>query len=326
MKIDPHVHFRDDVQNYKETISHGLSIAKSQGVDIVFDMPNTTKPILNKEGVEERLKYVPKDKIDSYYMYIGATTNDSQLKEAIELVNTHPKVIAIKMYAGKSTGNLAIINENDEKKVYQVLTDNNYEGIIAVHCEKEEFMINEFDPNNPISHALNRPNKAEIESIKDQIRFVKETNFKGTLHICHISCKESIEIVTNEKEEFNKGNNKFKITCGVTPHHILWTMDKLSEANGLLYKMNPPLRSKEDVEGLKEALKNNQIDWIETDHVPHSIGEKLFCGYPSGFPTLYVYKEFIEKITKELNLTEEQIKNLTFNNIVKAFNLEGKLL
>jgi dihydroorotase len=85
--------------------------------------------------------------------------------------------------------------------------------------------------------------------------------------------------------------------------------------------MNPPLRSKRDVDGLREYLKQGKIDWIETDHAPHTIGEKLHDGYPSGYPSLYLYKYCIEKFLPELGLTKNQIKNLTFNNIVKAFGI-----
>ncbi len=313
MRIDPHVHFRDEEQNYKETIVHGLKIAKEQGVDIVFDMPNTAKLILRSEDVDRRLKLVPDNEKDRYYLYIGATADEEQLKEAIKLIKERKEVVALKMFAGKSTGDLAILKEEEQKKVYQVLADNNYEGVIAVHCEKEAFITNTFNPDNPISHATSRPNIAEVESIKDQISFVKETGFKGNLHICHISCKESVELVDKARVEIN-------ITCGATPHHLLWSDKKLKKSHGLLYKMNPPLRSKDDVTYLRKALKEGKIDWIETDHAPHAFGEKLFAGFPSGVPSLYLYKELIKKL-QEWELTEEQITNLTFNNIKKTFKL-----
>ena len=317
MKIDPHVHFRDSEQNYKETIKHGLETAKQEGIDIVFDMPNTFKPILRKEDVVNRLKLVPETEKQRYYLYIGATSDENQLKEAVKIVNSMKEVIGIKMFAGKSTGDLAILREEDQRKVYEILSENNYEGVLTVHCEKEEHMTNNFNPNNPISHAQSRPNIAELESIKDQIKFAIEKNFKGNLHICHVSCKDSLVLI----EEARK---KIKITCGVTPHHLFWDESKLNESHGLLYKMNPPLRSKEDVDGLRIGLKQDQIDWIETDHAPHTIGEKLYKGYPSGYPSLYLYKKCVEELLPEIGLSNQQIENLTFNNIKKTFKFEVK--
>ena len=284
MRIDPHVHFRDKEQSYKETIKHGLELAKQQGVDIVFDMPNTFKPILTEKDVKERLKLVPRKDKYRYFLYVGATSNKTQLGNAVRLVNSLTNVIGIKMFAGKSVGDLAIVDENGQKRVYEILAKNDYRGVIAVHCEKERFMRDIFNPLRPYSHALARPNSAETESIKDQIKFVKETGFQGTLHICHVSCKKSVDII-------NKARKHIKITCGVTPHHLYWNNSKLKGRYGLLYKINPPLRSKRNVRYLQKYLKKGLIDWIETDHAPHALGEKLYCGYPSGYPSLYLYKK-----------------------------------
>lgn len=315
MRIDPHVHFRDDGQEYKETIRHGLAAAKEEGVDLVFDMPNTLKPIVTENDVKRRLTFVPESEKERYYLYIGATSDEKQLIDAVRIANETKEVIGLKLFAGKSTGNLAVISEEEQYSIYSVLAENNYKGVIAVHCEKESFMKDIFNPKEPITHAYSRPKVAEIESIKDQIEFVKHSNFKGTLHICHVSCKESVELINSARSEIN-------ITCGVTPHHLLWDETKMNSDVGLLYKMNPPLRSKDDVITLREFLKSGKIDWIETDHAPHAIGEKLHKGYPSGYPSLYLYKELVEKFLPMLGLNQKQIDDLTFNNIVKTFNLD----
>jgi len=314
MRIDTHVHFRDGEQKYKETISHGLNVAKEQGVEHVFDMPNTAKPVLRKEDVERRLALVPELEKGRYFLYIGATTNEEQLKEAINLVREKKEVIGIKMFAGKSTGDLQILEEEGQKKVYQTLVDNNYTGVISVHCEKEAFMTNTFDPLDPLTHATSRPKEAEIESLKDQIKFVKETGFKGTLNVCHVSCAESVELVQAAKKEIN-------ITCEVTPHHAMWDYSKLEEQNGLLYKMNPPLRSKEDVLALQKCIKDGKIDFVGTDHAPHTVGEKLYGPFPSGCPSLYNYKMFVEEFLPSIGVSESLIEEMTFKNINKIFNL-----
>ncbi|MCP4691711.1 MAG: dihydroorotase [Desulfobacterales bacterium] len=315
MRIDPHVHFRDEEQSYKETISHGLSVARDQGVDYVFDMPNTFKPVLREADVQRRLNLVPPRDAGRYFLYVGATRNLEQLKEAVDLAKNVKEVIGLKCFAGKSTGDLAIVDEEKQKKIYSTLAENNYRGVLALHCEKESFMNGSFDPDDPVSHARARPGIAEVESIKDQVKFARETGFNGTLHICHVSCKASVELIDALRSEI-------KITCGVTPHHLLWDDRMLSGRHGLLYKTNPPLRSRDDVASLKKMLRRGKIDWIETDHAPHTVGEKLHDGYPSGYPSLYLYRQTVEKLLPDLGLSEEQIKDLTFNNIRNAFELD----
>ena len=311
--IDPHVHCRDGKQSYKETISHVFEIAEKQGIEKIFDMPNTDPPILHENDIRKRLKLVPKNRREDYFLYLGATSDKNQLEEAVECYDKYREVIGIKMYAGRSVGNLALISEEEQREVYQVLSSIGYKGVLAVHCEKEDYLKPElWKPAVPITHSYARPKEAESHSVKDQIKFAKEAKFNGILHIVHISCPESVELVSNERK-------KMKITCGVTPHHILWSNEMLERPDGLLYKTNPPLRNRKDVEILREQLKKGEIDWIETDHAPHAIGEKLFYPYLSGFPSLYLYKNFIEKFLPSIGIDKELIKKLTFENIYKIF-------
>ena len=310
MRIDPHVHFRDEEQSYKETIAHGLKVAESQGVGMVFDMPNTERPLLREDDLQRRLKLVPKNTECGYKVYIGATANKEQLIEAARLATERGEVAGIKMFAGKSTGDLAIIKEEEQRVVYEALAD--YEGVLAVHCEKEEFMSNSFDPKRPLSHAESRPKQAEIESVKDQLRFAEEAGFKGRLHVCHASCAETVRLVRSAR---------VKASCGVTPHHLLWDDSMLEKEHGLLYKMNPPLRSKREVEELRGCVKRGEVDWIETDHAPHAIGEKLHAGYPSGYPSLYLYARFVDEFLPSLGMDESLIRRMTFDNINEAFGL-----
>ena len=314
MRIDPHVHCRDGDQNYKDTIKHIFKICDEQGVDKIFDMPNTSPPIISEKDVIERLKLVPLEAKNRYHLYIGATSNSIQLQEAVKVTEEYSEVIGIKLFAGKSVGNLEIVSQDKQRLVYKTLAENNYKGVIALHCEKESFIDNNmFNSEKPITHAYSRPIISEVESIKDQINFAKEANFKGTLHVCHVSCSESVNIINSEKD--------LKITCAVTPHHILWDENMLERADGLLYKMNPPLRKKEEVNSLKDDLLKGRINWIESDHASHAIGEKLFSPYMSGFPSLYLYKKFVEDYLPNLGLSTNEIDKLTYDNIVNVFKI-----
>jgi len=314
MRIDPHVHFRDEEQSYKETIAHGLRVAKEMGVEIVFDMPNTARPVLGEEDVKRRLALVPKGEEERYYTYIGVSKEKNQLKNAVKTANSNEKVSGLKMFAGKSVGNLEILEESTQQEVYDTLSEENFRGVLAVHCEKESLMNNSFDSKNPISHCFSRPKKAEIESVRDQISFAKKANFKGNLHICHASCKETVDLV-------NEAKKSIRITCGVTPHHLLWDSTRMIEPNGLLYKMNPPLRDEQSVNELRKCVTEGKVDWIETDHAPHAVGEKLLAGFPSGYPSLYLYKNFVEEFLPKLGLNEKIIEEMTFGKINSVFEL-----
>jgi len=316
-RIDPHVHFRDGRQAYKETIAHGLALAEQQGVYQVFDMPNTDPPIIRENDVVERLKLVPKGQEGRYRLYIGVTGDPEQLREAVDCYDRFEEVVGLKEYAGSSTGSLLVATEAEQRKVDDILHEIGYGGVLAVHSEKESLMQPElWNPWEPCTHCLARPVESEVESVRDQIRFADEAGFKGNLHICHISCYGSVLLVNEGKE---KG---MKVTCGVTPHHLLWTEEMMNQPDGLIYKMNPPLRGKEHVVFLRRALINGDIDWIETDHAPHSIGDKLHFTpkekTPSGYPSLYLYKTFLNFL-KSGGMSDAMLDAMTCGNIKKAF-------
>ncbi len=317
--IDPHVHCRDGSQNYKETIAHVLKLAERQGVVKVFDMPNTDPPITYKCDVEKRLKFVPEGEEGRYFLYMGVTTNQQQLSEAVKCYDVFPEVVGLKMFAGSSTGNLLVAEEREQREVYLRLAEMSYVGVLAVHCEKESKMDNSaWDPYSPASHCFARPRQAEIASVNDQIKFALDAGFQGNLHICHVTCAEAVDAV-------NEAKGEMKITCGVTPHHARWDYDKIKKLpypEGLIYKMNPPLRGCEDVQRLRMRLLGGKIDWIETDHAPHALGEKLHSEdpskTPSGYPSLCMYAEFLNILRKK-KMSEELIDAMTYHNIVKAF-------
>jgi len=311
--IDPHVHCRDGKQSYKETIKHTFQVADAQGIKKIFDMPNTDPPITTEEHIKERIRLVSEERINDYFVWIGVTANADQLAEAVKCHANYKNVIGLKMFAGKSVGDLTVAGKDDQKRVYEILQGFNYQGVIAVHCEKESLLKADlWDPKDPITHSKSRPKEAEIESVRDQIELVKSAGFSGTLHICHITSAEAVGLVKAARSDIS-------ITCGATPHHILWDDEMQNRPDGLLYKMNPPLRDKSDVEGLRRCLVEGKIDWIETDYAPHQVGEKMFPPYMSGYPSLCLYKDFIENFLPSFGLNEDLIQKMTYGNIIKVF-------
>ena len=318
--IDPHVHLRDWNQKDKETLKHGLTVAYKAGLDAVFEMPNTDPTITSLEKAKERIKLADEADVQIFHgIYIGITNSLGQIKDA---VNAHkklfPRVVGLKMFAGHSTGDMGLIEEEQQRFIYRTLTKLNYKGILFVHCEKEALIKPDlWDKENPFSHTLVRPPEAETESVNDQIAFAKDEGFKGTLHICHISVPEALEYIESARDKVD-----FKITCGLTPHHATLYDELMKKSDGILLKMNPPLRSKLMQEQMLQALIDGRIDWVETDHAPHTLKDKKEKA-ASGIPGFPFYPHFI-KLLREKGMSEEQIDNITHNNIVKAFNIDIK--
>lgn len=319
--IDPHVHLRDWGQHQKETVKHGLEVAYKAGLDAVFEMPNTKPVLTSKEIIEKRIELADKAikelGINIFHgIYAGITNNPEQVEEMIKMhEKLFPRVIGLKMFTGHSTGSMGIIKENDQKTVYKTLARLNYKGVLALHCEKESELKDVFNPAAPFTHTQARPPKAEIKSIKDQIKFAQEASYKGVMHICHISVPEALE-------EIEKARNyvDFKITCGLTLHHSLLYDEMMKDKDGILLKMNPALRPKEMQKYMHQALFDKRIDWIETDHAPHQFEEK-FKSFDSGIPALPYYPHFIKHF-KEKGMPEKTMEDLTHNNIVSAFGID----
>ena len=276
--IDPHVHLRDWNQREKETLAHGLSVAKACGITALFDMPNTNPPLTSRETIMRRLEEASALASGvSYHLWAGVTGDRGQVLEVGALAqDLFPAVVGLKFFAGHSTGNMGLITEEEQRRVYRHLSEAGYEGVVALHCEKESLLCPECnDPFDLSSHSRVRPPEAEIASVVDQIRFSEEEGFCGHLHICHLSTMGALEAVEGARSAGRR------ISCAVTPHHLLLSEEDAKERS-LWAKMNPPLRSEAERRALFAATLAGRIDWIETDHAPHTLADKE--GGASGIP------------------------------------------
>ncbi len=166
-----------------------------------------------------------------------------------------------------------------------------------------------WNPTNPESHCDTRPLKAETESFKDQIEFARQTDFKGTLLGCHTSSKYSIELLKNANKDYG-----LNVAAEITPHHSLLSKDDM-KLLGMIGKMNPPLREKEEQKKLFHALQNEtDISIIlATDYAPHKLLEKIRPPYLSGISNYTLYTDVIKM------LDSKRIEDVTYNNPVKIF-------
>jgi len=323
MPIDTHVHLRDEEQKHKETIKHGLEVAFDSGVHAIFDMPNTARPVITKERILNRLKLAKDANVPGvfYGLYLGLTNEAEQVKQAVDIYmegEFSPYLVGMKLYAGHSVGNLGVTRIEQQEAVYETLSNSGYSGVLVVHCEKESYINREnFDPKVAVTHCHAQPEKAEIESVKDQIRLARKYNFPGKLHIAHISSPIAVGIVNKTKKE------GMDISSAICPHHFIYDWRQMNVPNGIFWKMNPPLREYESREKIFKMLRNGEIDWIETDHAPHTLDEKIKSPFMSGIPGLAWWPLFIEFLSQN-NFSGEQIERLTFSNAAERFGVEIK--
>jgi len=316
--IDPHVHCRDGSQSQKETIQTAGLAAAHGGVTQIHDMPNTDPPILGKSDVEARLERAGKSGIRvKYMMYAGLTSRRGQIREAVEAVNKYQQVAGLKLYAGESVGGLGVTEPGEQEKVYESLARLKYTGMLMVHCEKTSAFLQEpWRVNYPESWCDIRPPAAELSSVKDQIRFATKAGFRGRLHVCHVTMPESLSLLRDAPKSL-------RVSCGVTPHHLMFSREVMGRARGLFYKVNPPLRSRESVDKLATHLTSGTIRFIETDHAPHKISEKLGQPFASGMPELDTYSNFISLLYNRLHIHLEDLVKLTSGNAQRLFGLPG---
>lgn len=322
--IDPHVHLRDWEESRKETVKHGLEVAYRAGLDGVFEMPNTSPPLTSRDSILRRIEFA--DKAISrlgikifHGLYAGLTSDPKQIEEVVGAYNKlFPRVVGLKMFACHSTGNMGIVSEKEQRRVYMTLARLDFRGVLAVHCEKESEMKHGlWVPFNPYSHTLARPPESEVASGADQVLFAHLAKYKGILHICHASVPGGLAGIEQVKELID-----FKVTYGLTPQHCVMHDEMMSLEDGLLRKTSPPLRPKEMQEGMLDALIGGIISWIETDHAPHRVEDKTNDPYASGIPVLPYYPHFVKFLRGKVSA--EMLDKLTHDNIVNTFGIKIK--
>ena len=317
--IDPHVHLRDWNQSSKETIEHGLAVARKAGITRVFDMPNTNPVCTDKESILDRLALgteIARKHRMGYHLYAGLT---SDLKQVEDMVMVHgslfPLVCGLKMFLANSTGNMGLVTEELQRNVIRTLSKCNYQGVLAVHAEMEDLNdSSKYDPSDFATHSNARPSISEIESVKRIIRICNEEKFPGHLHICHVSTKGAIEEVMKAKE------SGMRISMGATAHHALYnTEDAHDNSRGL--KMNPPLRPEEDRREVFNALLDGRIDWVESDHAPHTIEDKVKGA--SGIPGFSGTLMLLDALRKA-GCSEEHLEDLFGKAVLRTFGLRDE--
>lgn len=280
--IDTHVHAREDKtarENYKEDFVTATQAALNGGVVAFMDMPNNPcPPMCDEEYLFKRKLILSKTKMDIVpYAAIGA--NSQPLKARVPY----------KVYLGPSFGPFLFSAEQELDKVLS-----RYRGLaVSFHCE-DAGILNQFQSKT--FHHERRPVSSEIKAVKLALYFTKKYDLQTTL--CHLSTQEALEFALEEKA---KGLN---ISIELSPHHLYFSRDDET----LELQVNPPFRSKEDREFLLKMLSEGRIDYLATDHAPHSLEEKKKG--TSGLTHLDTYGAFVSWLILEKKVSPQIIAHV----------------
>ena len=258
--IDLHVHLRDPGLEYKETLETGGKAAAHGGVTTVCAMPNTKPVIDTKERVED-VHTRAKEDSPVHVIQLGAVTVRQAGEELADIEGMAEAGCHAISEDGKSVMNASLYREGMRRAAASGIA-------VFAHCEDIHMVEGGVMNADQKAEALGLKgitNAVEDVIVARDILLAKETGVQ--LHLCHCSTADSVRMVAEAKRD------GLPVTAEVCPHHFIMTTDDITEDDGN-FKMNPPLRSKADVEALREGLKNNIMDVIATDHAPHAEQEK----------------------------------------------------
>lgn len=275
--IDDQVHFREPGLTHKGDIESGSRAAVAGGVTSFIEQPNTVPNAVTQELLEEKYQIAAQKSFANYSFMMGGTNDNLE-----EVLKTNPRNVAgIKLFLGSSTGNMLVDNPETLENIFSKT-----KMLIAVHCEDEatirkntEMYREQYGDDIPMEyHHLIRSEAACYISSSKAVELAQKTGAR--LHVFHVSTAKETSLFRNDIPLAEK-----KITAEVCVHHLTFT-NKDYESKGTLIKWNPAVKTKSDRTGLWEALLDDRIDVIATDHAPHTLEEKgnVYTKAPSGGP------------------------------------------
>ena len=308
--IDPHIHFRDPGLTQKEDFKTGSQAAANGGFATVIDMPNTVPKTDTYKALKEKISIAKNKSVVNFYLQAGPNSLDEMEK----MMKLNP--IAFKVFMDLET------DENLEK-IFQDLSilkeNSDYNGLVAVHCEKKSVVEAESDElkkrdiEKPIDYTYGRPAKSEDASVSQAIALARRNNLR--LHICHLSSIKSLGIAKSASKSMS-------VSWEFTPHHLLLD-NSAYDIYGTLIKTNPPLRPKD------ECVKISDLDEtsiIGTDHAPHTLEDKTKGVWTSspGIPNLETVVPLLLTEVNNGNLDLKLMPKIFSQNAAEVYDLKTK--
>lgn len=307
---DVHVHFREPGFSYKETIRTGSLAAARGGYTDVCTMPNLNPVPDSAENIKEQIKIIERDAAVRVHPYAAITVGEKG-EMLTDMKALSPYCIAF------SDDGKGVQSEDMMREA--MIKAKALGKIIAAHCEDNSLLCGGYIHKGEYARLHGHKGicaESEWKPIERDLRLAKETGCK--YHVCHISCKESVELIRNAKA------NGVDVTCETAPHYLIFNDMDLKESGS--FKMNPPIRSEDDRQALIEGIRDGTIDMIATDHAPHGYDEKSrglenslmgVVGLETAFPVLYTY------LVKKGIITLEKLIELMAINPRRRFGLQS---
>lgn len=315
--IDDQVHFREPGLTHKGDIASESRAAIAGGITSFIEQPNTIPNAVTQELLEDKYKIAAEKSYANYSFMMGGTNNNLE-----EVLKTNPRNVAgIKLFLGSSTGNMLVDNPETLEKIFS-----NTKMLIAVHCEDEATIKSnleqykaEYSEDIPVTkHHLIRSEEACYLSSSKAIELAKKTGAR--LHVFHLSTAKEMRLFTNKIPLEEK-----QITAEVCIHH-LWFSDEDYAKKGNFIKWNPAVKTAHDREMLWEALLDDRIDVIATDHAPHTLEEKSqnYLNAPSGGPLVQHAVVALFEAHFNGKISVEKIVEKMCHNPAKIFKIEKR--
>jgi dihydroorotase len=306
--IDPQVHFREPGLEHKEDLFTASCACAKGGVTSFLEMPNTRPLTTTQAALDDKLRRAAEKCLVNYGFFIGATAEILP-----DLLNANP-VSGIKIFMGSMHGDLLMDDAANLEAVFA-----KGDRLIAVHAE-DQVRINqrrqEFAGVTDIAvHSQIQDNQAALLATQLAVKLSKK--YQRRLHILHLSTGEEAEFLRQEKPSW--------VTAEVTPQHLLLNTSAYKTI-GSFAQMNPPLRSHRDNEILWQALLDGVIDFIATDHAPHTLAEKAqtYPNTPSGMPGVETSLPLMLTQAVEGRCTIAQVANWMSTAVAKAYKIPNK--
>jgi dihydroorotase len=315
--IDDQVHFREPGLTHKANIYTESKAAIAGGITSFMEMPNTNPQALTQELLEEKFKIAEGDSLANFTFFMGVSNNNLE-----EVLKTDPKTVgAIKIFMGSSTGDMLVDDLNILEEIFSKSP-----MLIAVHCEDENTIQEnikaakeKYGEEVPISEHPNiRSAEACYKSSSMAVSLAKKHNSR--LHVFHISTEKEIELFNNSIPLKDK-----RITAEVCIHH-LWFNESKYEDKGTLIKWNPAVKKESDRKALFQALLDDKLDVIATDHAPHTLEEKdnTYFKAPSGGPLVQHALPAMLEFYKNGEISLEKIVEKMCHNPAICFQIEKR--
>ena len=321
---DVHVHFREPGFSYKETIKSGCAAAARGGYTAVCAMPNLSPVPDSGENLRVQSEIIKRDAFIHVLPY-GAITVGEKGEELADLEAMAPDIVA---FSDDGRG-----VQSDDMMLEAMLRAKALGKMIVAHCEVNSLLRGGYihDGAYALAHGHRGIcSESEYAQIERDLRLVRESGC--AYHVCHISAKESVELIRRAKAE------GLDVSCETAPHYLLLDDSMLQEEGR--FKMNPPIRDKADREALIQGILDGTIDMIATDHAPHSAEEKSrgleksafgIVGLETAFPVLYtgLVKTGIislEKLVELLSIRPRERFQIPLGNDFCLWDLESSYI